>query len=76
MLGRLKMSIDECEDAYISLSERVFQRTHYLPVTLGGRLQGRFDSRALEMAIKETLRERGLPEEALLKDDPNSNCKV
>jgi hypothetical protein len=76
MLGRLKMSIEECEDAYISLSERVFQRVHYLPVSLSGKIQGRFDSRALETAVKETLSERGLEEDTLLKEGSDSTCKV
>jgi len=26
MLGRLRMSIDDCIDAYLSLSDRIFQK--------------------------------------------------
>lgn len=46
MLGRLKMSIDECIDAYISLSDKVFRKKRHR-VTVKGSIQGRFDSEEL-----------------------------
>jgi hypothetical protein len=75
MLGRLEMSVDECIDAYCKLSERVFQQTKHR-LKLSGRVQGRFDSKELESAIKEILRNRKLEEDTLLKNDSDSNCKV
>ncbi|KAK3896647.1 acyl transferase/acyl hydrolase/lysophospholipase, partial [Staphylotrichum tortipilum] len=74
MLGRLRMTIDECIDAYTTLSDRVFEKKSYR-VDIKGKLQGRFDSAALELAVKNILVSRGLGEDALLKD-PDSPCKV
>ncbi|KAI1325074.1 hypothetical protein F5Y16DRAFT_411663 [Xylariaceae sp. FL0255] len=51
MLGRLRMSIDECIDAYASLSDDVFQKRNHR-FTLQGKIQGRFDKLALEKAVK------------------------
>ena len=75
MLGRLKMSIDECINAYLQLSDRIFQKKRHR-VTVKGKIQGRFDSDELERAVKEVIKGQGLQEDALLKDTPNASCKV
>jgi hypothetical protein len=75
MLGRLKMSIDECIDAYLQLSDRIFQKKMHR-VTVKGKIQGRFDSDELERAVKDVIKVQGVPEDALLKDDPGTACKV
>ncbi|KAH8595465.1 ankyrin repeat-containing domain protein [Bisporella sp. PMI_857] len=75
MLGRLKMSIDECIQAYMQLSSRIFQKKRHR-VTVRGKIQGRFDSDELEQAVKEVIKKQGLQEDALLKDAPGSTCKV
>jgi hypothetical protein len=75
MLGRLKMSIDECIDAYLQLSDRIFQKKRHR-VTVKGKIQGRFDSDELKRAVKEVIKGQGLQEDALLKDTPNASCKV
>ncbi|OCK72888.1 FabD/lysophospholipase-like protein, partial [Lepidopterella palustris CBS 459.81] len=75
MLGRLKMSIDECIDSYISLSDRVFQKKRHR-VTVKGNIQGRFDSEELARAVKEIVTKQGLQEGELLKDSPDTTCKV
>jgi adenosylcobinamide amidohydrolase len=75
MLGRLKMSINECIEAYLSLSDRVFKKTRHR-VTVKGQIQGRFDSDELERAVKEVLAKQGLQEDALLKDAADAVCKV
>ena len=74
MLGRLQMTIDECIDAYTSLSDKVFEKKSHR-VGIKGKLQGRFDSAALELAVKNILVSRGLGEDVLLKDT-DSPCKV
>jgi hypothetical protein len=38
MLGRLKMSIDDCIDAYLLLSDRIFQKKRQR-VTVNGQIQ-------------------------------------
>lgn len=74
MLGRLRMTVDECIDAYTALSDRVFEKKSHR-VNIKGKLQGRFDSAELERAVKTVLLNRGLAEDALLKDT-DSACKV
>ena len=75
MLGRLKMSVNECIDAYLSLSDRVFQKKRHW-VTIKGSIQSRFDSEELERAVKEVVTAQGLQEDALLKDASDDACKV
>ncbi len=75
MLGRLRMSVDECIDTYLSLSDRVFQKKRHR-VTIKGSIQGRFDSEELERAVKEVVTAQGLQEDALLKDAADDTCKV
>ena len=75
MLGRLRMSIDECIDAYLSLSDQVFQKKAHR-VMINGRVQGRFDSEELKQAVKDVVTKRGLDEDALLKDTSDGSCKV
>ena len=75
MLGRLKMSIEECIDAYLSLSDRIFEKKKHR-VTTKGNIQGRFDSEELARAVKEVVTRQGLQEDALLKAAPDNACKV
>jgi hypothetical protein len=75
MLGRLQMSVDDCIDAYVSMSDRIFQKKRHR-VTIKGKVQGRFDSDELERAIKEIVVNQGREENALLKDSPDAKCKV
>ncbi|KAH8587243.1 hypothetical protein B0O99DRAFT_747744 [Bisporella sp. PMI_857] len=75
MLGRLKMSIDDCIDAYLSLSDRIFQKKRHC-VTVKGNIQGRFDSEELVQAVKEVVAAQKLKEDALLKDLSDNACKV
>ena len=75
MLGRLRMDINSCIDAYTSLSDSVFQKVKHR-VTLRGKVQGRFDSAELERAIKTIVQSQGHDENALLKDGAETNCKV
>ena len=75
MLGRLKMSVADCITAYLSLSDRVFRKTRHR-VTVKGQVQGRFDADELARAVKDVVKQQGLPEDALLKDVPEAGCKV
>lgn len=75
MLGRLKLSIDECIYAYLSLSDRVFRKKRHR-VTTKGNIQGRFDSEELERAVKEVVTKQGLHKDELLKDVSDDACKV
>jgi hypothetical protein len=75
MLGRLRMSVADCIAAYLSLSERVFRKTRHR-VTMKAQIQGRFDSEELARAIREVVAKQGLREDALLKDESKTACKV
>jgi hypothetical protein len=75
MLGRLRMSVDECIDAYLLLSDRVFNKKRHR-ATIKGDIQGRFDSEELTRAVKEVITANELPEDALLKDILDNACKV
>ena len=68
MLGRLDMSMDECIKAYSELSATVFAKKHRMPVDIKGNLKERYDSKVLEQAIKQIVRDRNLHEDTLLKD--------
>lgn len=69
------MSISECIDAYLFLSDKVFRKKRHR-VTVRGEIQGRFDSDELARAVKEIAKRQGLQEDALLKDSPDAACKV
>jgi hypothetical protein len=75
MLGRLKMSVGDCITAYLSLSDRVFRKTRHR-VTVKGQVQGRFDAEELVQAVKEVVKQQGLQENVLLKDESATACKV
>jgi hypothetical protein len=45
-------------------------------VTVKGKVQGRFDAEELARAVREVIKQQGLPDDALLKDAPEAGCKV
>jgi hypothetical protein len=73
ILGRLRITVDESINAYTTLSNKVFKKSYR--INIKGKLQGRFDSAKLERAVKDIIVNRGLGEDALLKDT-DSPCKV
>lgn len=75
MLGRLKMSITESIEAYLSLSDRIFQKRKY-HLKLFRMMQGPFDSEALANVVKEIIKSKGMDEGSLLADVPETSCKM
>jgi hypothetical protein len=75
MLGRLQMNIDDCTNAYISLSDKIFQKRRYR-VNVKGQVQGRFNSDELKRAVKEIVVKQDLDENTLLKDFPDTKYKM
>ncbi|KAL2842053.1 hypothetical protein BJY01DRAFT_249287 [Aspergillus pseudoustus] len=65
MLGRLRMSLDECEEAYISLSREIFTprpRPSYIPFHRPTKildLNGRFDAKVMENTVKAQIARKG-----------------
>ena len=75
MLGRLRMTVDACMEAYAAMGDRIFAKKRHR-LTFKGYIQGRFDSDELERCVKEILIRRGLGPDALLRDDSPNACKV
>jgi patatin-like phospholipase/acyl hydrolase len=75
MLGRLRITVDNCIDAYTSLSDKVFEKKSHR-VTVKGKLQGRFNTAELERAVKQILVDCSFGKDTLLKDSPDAPCKV
>lgn len=69
------MDIDECIDAYIKLSDRIFTRKKPR-LTITGKIQGRFDTKELEEGIKEIVRDKTGSVDTLFRDHPKAPCKV
>lgn len=76
MLGRLRMTVEECIEAYIQLSSRIFQKKHVSPVNIRGKVKARYSSEELQRAVQDVIRERGYDEDELLKDTTPQACKV
>ena len=75
MLGRLRMGVRDCINAYIRLADKVFTKEHHR-VDWKGNVQGRFDHDTLETVIKDVIKEAGYPKDALLKDESTNACRV
>lgn len=74
------MSVEECEAAYLSMSERIFNPKRGAANVVGRihdawKLEGRFDSDELNASIWEILDGQGFCREELLQD-LYSECKV
>ena len=77
MLGRLEMSVDECIQAYSTMSREVF-KTKWYKTRIGptGEVQGRFDTQRLEQEIRKIVEAKTGQENTLLKVDGKAKCKV
>lgn len=75
MLGRLKMTVDQCINVYTKLAEKVFvKKAHRF--TLTGKVQARYDSNVLISVVKSIVSEAGFDEKTLLWDPDLDACKV
>lgn len=75
MLGRMKMSIEQCEKAYEKLSPLVFTKLRH-SMKWFGEPQGRFDHKALEKEIRKILVDQGMDAEELMKVSGSDDCKT
>jgi len=77
MLGRLQMDVDTCITAYTELMKSIFEeKSSWLPFTLGGKTQARFDSSKLEDAINKVITSSGNSVNDLFNDGVDRGCKV
>ncbi|KAH6623956.1 acyl transferase/acyl hydrolase/lysophospholipase, partial [Chaetomium tenue] len=74
MLGRMRMTVDECILAYNKLAPKVFTKVHHRISVWTGETQGRFDHIALKTEIKALLKDD--PDASLREDEEDSCCKV
>jgi patatin-like phospholipase/acyl hydrolase len=74
MLGRLRMSVDECIDAYIKLSKAIFDERKSFPELrrLGGSAQ--YAASAMEEKMKYIIRLKTGDEDAKMKDPLKEKC--
>ncbi|KAJ3574877.1 hypothetical protein NPX13_g4219 [Xylaria arbuscula] len=75
MLGRLEMSVDECKKAYLAVMDKIFVKKHHRVTLPKLKVRGAFDTLALENAIKQVLKDRGMDEDSLLMY-PEGKCKI
>lgn len=82
MFGRLRMSLEECENAYLKLSEQIFTPVNSKANGAGRALrflnaQGKFDAETPENNMKNIPRSKGLPDsEPLYEQGAMDGCKV
>jgi hypothetical protein len=77
MLGRLRMSVEDCIAAYVKLMKCIFEKKENRSIMSAlGRVKSRFSSEALSDAIIEVLKSEGhsVHERFEERDDPT--CKV
>jgi len=76
MLGRLRMSVDECMAEYQQISSSVFTKVRH-SLNWRGQIQGRFDHKVLANKVREVLVKSGSKEDELLKDpQAESLCRT
>ena len=73
MLGRLRMSVEECQAAYEMLTREFFEKQ--LPFHGFGR-QGRFSAEDFVRIIRAQVRQKLGDSEARLRSENNHSCKV
>ncbi|KAJ5142357.1 hypothetical protein N7526_003352 [Penicillium atrosanguineum] len=76
MLGRMKMTVDECIKAYSALAPSIFTHIRHRIKLSNGETQGRFDHDAMESGIKELLSQNAIDSESLLKASVVEDCKT
>ncbi|KAF9553084.1 phospholipase [Agrocybe pediades] len=76
MLGRLRMTIDECIAAYEKLAAKIFDAGLIGKVIDGVTTGARYSKDALEEAIKEVMKQYTGDPNAPMKDPKEDSCKV
>lgn len=81
MLGRLRMSVDQCIKAYVTMSKHIFEPVHS-KANLPGRAiakfqaEGKFNSQALEDQVRQILVQHGFKADEMLNDQHPDAPKV
>lgn len=75
MLGRLRMTIDECIATYNELAEEIFASTVFAKIDNASDTGARYSAKALEDAIKKIVKRKTGNPDALMRD-PDGDCEV
>lgn len=81
MIGCLRMTLDECEDAYMTMAEKIFvpKRKKLDPRRWVDFIQAdeRFDSRCMEQVLKDIIKQKTKdPHFKLKRETEPDACKV
>ena len=78
MLGRLRMDVEQCIDAYSNLSRKVFSKKSLIsiPFSFRGNFRAKYDTSKLAAAVKEIIEESGLDVDTPLNDGEDRGCRV
>jgi hypothetical protein len=80
MLGRLKMTLAEAQNAYIEWSKTIFTPRHHRlnPVRVIDKFgaTGKFESEPLTEHVKTMLHDKQMAHDELLRDQDPECCKV
>lgn len=77
MLGRLRMSVDQCIKAYEELMESIFgAKAHWWRVSIYANIQAIYNSEKIKQKIEDFLREHGIASDSLFNDGNERNCRV
>jgi hypothetical protein len=78
MLGRLRMTTEECLNTYRELSPRIFANTtsHSFGLLSAAAGKAWFKGDTLKAEVVKLLRQRGFLEDELMKESDNPDCKV
>jgi hypothetical protein len=77
MLGRLRMSVEDCIAAYIKLTRRIFEKRENRSIMSSlGRVKPRFSSSVLSDAIAEVLTTNGHSASEKFEETNEPTCKV
>jgi hypothetical protein len=72
LLGRMRLSVDDCLTLYSELAEEVFGKKRFGE----GALQARFDAEKLKQVVIQTLERCGLNKDEFMFDDREDACKT
>ena len=76
MLGRMRMSIDECIEAYNTLASKIFSAGLLTKIKDGADTGARFSADVLEQAVKAVIKKYAGSEDAPMRDPDVNGCKV
>jgi patatin-like phospholipase/acyl hydrolase len=77
MLGRMRLSVDQCIEAYNEMAPAIFTKLHHRIDIKKGETRGRFDHNALKLGVQRVLQRYGFdPEEKLKESLKQGDCKT